>query len=287
MAARWGCAGILFAVSARLRAIARETVEIAERGSYRTGDGVESVREEIAAAVAGTRVYEPDEVLRGLPTRGGDMRIEVTNESSLGAARRLTGATADGWVACLVFGSARNPAGGFLNGAQAQEESIARGSALYACQRAVPEFYAYHRAHPDLTYSDRVIYSPGVPVFRDEDDNLLPAARLVAFLTAAAPNRAAIARSQPEHLKEIPAILRHRAVRVLDVAAQHGHSKLVLGAWGCGVFGNDPTTVATAFAAALEQNRSFDRVTFAVLDRQRGTPTYDAFAEVFGVTTPS
>jgi hypothetical protein len=105
----------------------------------------------------------------------------------------------------------------------------------------------------------------------------------VSFLTAAAPNRAAIARSQPQHLPGLPAMLSRRAARILAVAAAHGHRRLVLGAWGCGVFGNDPATVAAAFATALRASPWFDEVTFAVLDRQTGTPTLAAFANVLGL----
>jgi uncharacterized protein (TIGR02452 family) len=100
-------------------------------------------------------------------------------------------------------------------------------------------FYAYQRRRPELTYSDRVIYSPAVPVFRDDTGVLLPVPYRVSFLTAAAPNRSAITRTQPERLADIPIILRRRATRILDVAAADGHRRLVLGAWGCGVFGND------------------------------------------------
>lgn len=267
-------------MSARLRAIGQETLDILERGTYRTSAGETLLGKEIAAAVAGTRLYEPDEVLRGLPTRGGEMRVEVVNESTLAAAHRLAGDRRDSGIACLVFGSARNPGGGLRTGARGQEEDVARGSALYPCLRAAWDFYAYHRGHPELTYSDRVIYAPRVPVIRAGSDHLLPAPPLVAFLTAAAPNRTAIAREQPALLAGIPNILHRRATRVLDVAAQHGHTTLVLGAWGCGVFGNDPTTVATAFATALQRNRSFDRVVFAVLDGAWNQPTYRAFETV-------
>ena len=248
-------------MSRRLRAIAREAVEIAERGWYHDPQGAE-VRIDVGSAVAGTRLYLPaDEVPAGVPGPGG--RIEVTGESTLAAARRLGGD-----VAALVFASARNAGGGFLNGAQAQEESIARSSALYPCLRAAGEFYAYHRAHTELTYSDRVIYSPGVPVFRDDQGTLLTKPYPVTFLTCAAPNLSALRSNQPELVTEVPAVLRRRAARVLAVAAAHGHRRLVLGAWGCGVFGNDPTTVAEAFATALERY-PMEHVVFAVLGPNR------------------
>ena len=258
-------------MSSRLRAIAHDTVAISERGSYSTDAGEVSIA--VAPAVAGTRLHLPDEVL-SLPAETDGVRIDVTNESTLDAARRLGGD-----VAGLVFASARKPGGGFLNGREAQEESIARASALYPCLRAADDFYDHHRAHDDLTYSDRVIYSPRVPVFRDDDGNLLPEPYEVSFLTAAAPNRSAILRNQPERADDIPLALLRRTIRVLHVAASHGHRRLVLGAWGCGVFGNDPATVAKIFALALRDNRFFDHVVFAVLDGQKGTPTLTAFTE--------
>ncbi|WP_045747000.1 MULTISPECIES: TIGR02452 family protein [Actinoplanes] len=246
-------------MSARLRGIAKETVTIVDRGGY---DGVR-IADEVARAVAGTRLYLPDDTLPEPSVVDGPPAIEVTGESSLAAARRL----GDG-VACLNFASARNPGGGFLNGAQAQEESLARSSALYPCLRAAGDFYAHHRAEPSLLYSDRIIHAPDVPVFRDDRGALLTEAYPVSFLVSAAPNRSALARQQPELLPRVPEVLARRAARVLRVAGAHGHRKLVLGAWGCGVFGNDPAMVADAFAGALSVSPWFERVTFAVMDRR-------------------
>lgn len=267
-------------MSSRLRAIARETVEALDRGAYRTAGGAEvAIADEVAGAVAGTRLYLPDDPLPGPPASAAHLpaTIEVTNESTLAATRRLGGD-----LACLVFASARNPGGGFRNGAQAQEESVARGSGLYACLQAAWDFYAAHRADPDLGYSDRVIYSPAVPVFRDDGGDPLDSPYPVSFLTSAAPNRSAMLRSQPDRVADVPTLLRRRADRVLAVAAAHGHRRLVLGAWGCGVFGNEPTVVAEAFAGALRDRPHFDEVVFAVLDRQRGAPTHAAFARTLG-----
>ncbi|MFF4595146.1 TIGR02452 family protein [Amycolatopsis sp. NPDC001370] len=259
-------------VSSRLRNIATETVEIVERGAY----GGVVIRDLVENARKGTWLYLPDDKLPE-PVKKEAPSIEVTNESSIAAARRLGGD-----VACLVFASARNPGGGFLNGAQAQEEAIARSSALYACLLEAREFYEYHRANTDLRYSDRVIHSPGVPVFRDDHGALLPEATSVSFLTAAAPNLGAIKRNQPEHEASVPAVLERRAERVVEIAASRGHRRLVLGAWGCGVFENDPAVVAGAFRKALDARPHFEHVTFAVLDRRAGEPVYAAFARTFG-----
>lgn len=261
-------------MSTRLRELATQTVEIVERGGYRAPSGawvdLAAARD---AAVAGTRHYLPGDELPAAPS-GATPTITVTNETTLAAGRRL-GQDA----VALVFASARNPGGGFLTGAKAQEEDIARASALHACLITAPEFYAHHRAHADLRYSDRVIYSPGVPVFRDDTNGLLDTAYRLSFITAAAPNLGAILDNQPDRADSVPDAVRARAVRVLRVAAAHGHRRLVLGAWGCGVFRNDPAVVAEAFADALRTVDAFDEVCFAVLDRAPATPTYRAFAD--------
>jgi uncharacterized protein (TIGR02452 family) len=266
------------AVSARLRAIASQTVTIVADGRYRSPAGHEvDLASDITAAVGGTRMYAPGDLV-SLPAPGcAAPAIEVTSETSLQAARRLGGT-----VACLVFASAKNPGGGFRTGAQAQEESIARASALHVCLESVPEFYSFHRQQRDLRYSDRIIYSPAVPVFRDDNGALLEEPYPVCFLTCAAPNMGAILRNQPGDAGTVPDVLAARAGRVLRIAAARGHRTLVLGAWGCGVFGNDPAAVAAAFAGQIARaGRWFDRIVFPVHDRRAGTPAYTAFARTF------
>ncbi|HZM78303.1 MAG TPA: TIGR02452 family protein [Candidatus Limnocylindrales bacterium] len=266
-------------MSARLAEAARQTVAIAESGRYRNSLGDEvSIREAVRAAVAGTRLYLPDTKLGdAIADSDSAPQVEVTDESTLAAARRVGPG-----AACLVFASAKNPGGGFLGGAKAQEESIARSSALYPCLRSAPDFYAFHRAQRDLRYSDRVIYSPDVPVFRDDKLALLDKPYPATFLTAAAPNLGAIMRNAPHLADDVPAVFAQRTRRVLRVAAAHHHRRLVLGAWGCGAFGNDPVLVAGVFAEALREGAAFDLVVFAVRDNLPGTPAYQAFVRRFG-----
>jgi uncharacterized protein (TIGR02452 family) len=266
-------------LNARLRRTAAETVAVVRDGGYLSPGGVwVDIADAIRAAVAGTRLYVPDEPLPAPDHVVAEPTVGVTNETTLAAGRRLGPGTA-----ALVFASARNPGGGFLTGAVAQEEDIARASALHACLAAAPDFYAHHRAERDLRYSDRAIYSPDVPVIRDATGTLLNRPYHLSFITAAAPNLRAILADQPEYAPTVPTVVRARCERVLRVAAAHAHRRLVLGAWGCGVFGNDPATVADAFAVALRRVPHFDRVVFAVLDRTKAQATYRAFVD--GVTT--
>ncbi|MCH0556823.1 TIGR02452 family protein [Streptomyces sp. MUM 16J] len=285
-------------MSARLRGIAAATENIVAAGRYLAPDGREvSIAAAIGAARAGTRMFGPEPVRLPEPSApGADVVltsgtvievtagtvIEVTGESSLEAARRLSGAP----VAALNFASARNPGGGYLNGAQAQEEALCRASALHSCLLGARAFYDHHRAVRDPFYMDRVVHSPAVPVFRDDRGRLLAEPYHVGFLTAAAPNAGVVRRTAPERVAELPGALVRRAERVLQTAALHGYRRLVLGAWGCGVFRNDPAQVADAFRRLLGPGgrfaRSFDQVVFGVLDRTPGAVVRKAFLEAFG-----
>ncbi|GHA87496.1 TIGR02452 family protein [Streptomyces termitum] len=271
-------------MSARLRETARHTEEIVASGAYTAPDGrTVSLAEDLAAALAGTRLYGPEPV-PATPSTGRAGRIEVTGESSLAAARRMTAADPGSPVAVLNFASARNPGGGYLNGAQAQEEALCRSSALYATLLRAPAYYEHHRADRDTFYTDRVIHSPRVPVFRDDRGDLLTTPFTVGFLTSPAPNAGVIHRTAPERAHLIPAALASRAERVLETAVAGGYRRIVLGAWGCGVFRNDPAQVAGAFHALLTGEGRFaghfDEVVFGVLDRGRGTPTLAAFRRI-------
>lgn len=271
------------AVSARLRGIAQRTEQIVAAGAYRAPDGSEvSIAAELRAAREGTRLYGP----RPVPVPADRVtgvratRCEVTGESSLEAARRL-----GGHVAVLNFASARNPGGGYLNGAQAQEEALCRASALYTCLLEARAFYDHHRSHRDPFYTDRVIHSPAVPVFRDDRGGLLAEPYTAGFLTSPAPNAGVVHRTAPDRAVELPRALAARAERVLETAAANGYRRLVLGAWGCGVFRNDPAQVAEAFRALLTPGgrfaQAFERVVFGILDRTRDRAVLGAFEKTF------
>ncbi|MFG2988454.1 TIGR02452 family protein [Streptomyces sp. NPDC048257] len=275
-------------MSSRLREIARENAQILAAGGYRTRSGRQvPLAAALAEAKAGTRIYGPNRVIpdEKIASGGGTTVVEVTGESSTVAARRLATATPTdpdpAPVAVLNFASARNPGGGYVRGAKAQEEALCRASALYETLLEAPEYYEVHRAERSTFYTDRVIHSPGVPVFRDDRGGLLETPFRVGFLTSPAPNAGTIRRQEPERIAEIPGALVRRAGLVLEVAAVHGYRRLVLGAWGCGVFRNDPEQVAEAFRGLLADRfaGAFERVVFGILDRD--PTTREAFARAF------
>lgn len=270
--------------------IAKETVAIMERGYYvtRSGRTVE-IADVLARCLAGTRDLSPEETQRipeTLPpvSNGEAAVLELANETTLVGIARLAAANS-GSVAALNFASAKNPGGGFLNGSEAQEESLARGSCLFASLSKAWTFYDRHRNSASLLYSDAMIYSPECPIIRDDEGELLDEPRFATFITSPAPNAGAMKNNRPAEISQVAATLATRGELVLALAAASGHRNLVLGAWGCGVFRNDPKTVAEVFVALLRSPRwstRFDRVRFSVLDTSPAQSTFRAFESARG-----
>jgi uncharacterized protein (TIGR02452 family) len=266
--------------------IAANTLALIEKGAYEAAGVRHDLTAPVAAAADATRFYDLEDIAAlPRPARANAAGvIEVVAQSTLQAMQDMTGQGM--WLAALNFASARNPGGGFLGGAQAQEESLARSGGLYPCLlRAVP-FYDAHRRERDLCYSHRMVFSPRVPFFKNDAGDLLAAPYVADIVTAAAPNFGAVEANQAADLHRVPHVLRERADRVLALAAHHGHTHLVLGAWGCGVFRNPPGMVAGAFAALLgaggPYHRAFELVRFAIYDRSRSQTVAAAFLEAFG-----
>lgn len=203
----------------------------------------------------------------------------MANETTFRGLAKV--AVRGGHIACLNFASARNPGGGFLGGAQAQEEALARASALYHCLLAAPEYYERNRGNRSAVYLDLVIFSPQVPFFRTDAGDLLKKPVLASVITAPAPNRGAVAENEPGNLPLIETALRRRAEMVLHIAQAHGVERIVLGAWGCGVFRNDAVKVASVFANLIKPPGRFARVfrdvLFSVYDRVEPPLTLRAF----------
>lgn len=257
----------------------QQAVQIIEQGAYRAPSGrLVSIADLIERSVQGAVSYSPDRPLPQAHVGRHETRIEVANETTLAAVRRLL-ASGQHPVA-LNFASATHPGGGFRTGARAQEEYIARSSGLYACLRAHP-MYAFHRARHDFVYTDYVIYAPAVPVFRDDDGTLLETPYTVGMITSPAVNAAALPR---ERHAEIGPAMWLRILKVLAAGVVHGHDSIVLGAWGCGAFGNKGAEIAPLFRQALEENfrGAYSRVIFAVLDWSREQKFIGPFQRAFG-----
>lgn len=251
----------------RASELGHEMVEILRVGHYTNPDGVPvDISAAVERAVRGTVSYPPT---THLPEENsspeGSAVIEVKNETTLHGVRELQARGLN--PAALNFASAESPGGGFLSGARAQEEYLARSSALWACLRENP-MYSFHQERRDPFYSDYVIYSPMVPVLRYDDGLLLGMPYHCSMITSPAVHADAVRRYMPGRVGEISSVMWSRILKVLAVAQQHGHTSLILGAWGCGAFGNDGTEIAGLFKRALGQDfrGAFEHVRFSITD---------------------
>jgi len=257
--------------------LGRTAVEAAAEGQYVCGDGRKVDWRRYVQAACNAKVSIPPSA--PLPSnkciQSPETRIQVSNETTLGASKRLVESGLR--PLALNFANGIHPGGGFLSGAKAQEEVLCRSSALYATI-VNDRMYKEHRrrSRPDST--DWAIYSPDVPVFRTDNGTELEEPWLLSFITCAAPYAPAI--GQPE----AGDLLQKRIHRVLAIAQSYGHSATVLGAWGCGAFANDPHRTAADFREALENDFSgaFSDIVFAITDwspeRKFLGPFRDAFA---------
>lgn len=260
----------------RRKATAEETEEAVREGIYETRDGeVVYISPEVAFSQKHTVTFGPDVLTQMGRSVGSRSPAKIWAEriDTLAAAERMT--RDGGLPVVLNFASAKNPGGGWLRGATGQEESLSRRSALASTLAGNPE---YRDIGESSLYRSWVIYSPMVPVIRDVEEQLIPHPWRCSFLTCPAPNLEG--KLTQKELDQVPRILRQRIDMILRVAVAKGHRRLVLGAWGCGVFKNNPTRVATIFKSALEDYETyFNEVVFAIVGSDE---TFQPFAEVFG-----
>lgn len=241
-----------------------------------------------AEAKRKTVIFYEKAVPKRLSNTQSAAEISIVQDTTFHAARLFTspGKT----VAVLNFASPLHPGGGVQNGAMAQEECLCRSSNLYAClsQPALQnEYYQYHRAQNDVLFSDRLIYSKGVTVFKSDED--LPKLllredwRQVDVITCAMPDLHGGVQFSTDVL--LP-LYKRRIRAVLHAAYTVGAQRIVLGAFGCGAFCNAPELVAEAFRAVLLEDNyaaAFDKVVFAIKPTE-DTHNYTAFQKAFGTS---
>jgi len=262
--------------------LGRSAVEISRQGFYVNPDSHRvNIQPSVQAACAGKRSIRPEDDLPEFgPAAFTTTRVQVSNETTFGVSRRLI---SNGlYPVALNFANGISAGGGFLSGARAQEEVLCRSSALFLTLVDDP-MYEAHRMRPEPDSTAWSIYSPKVPVFRADDGAELSEPWLLSFITCAAPYAPDI--GQPESGD----LLQTRIHRVLAIARAFAHSSLVLGAWGCGAFGNDPVRTARDFRTALETEfaGAFSDVVFAIADWSPERKFLGPFRDVFATDDDS
>lgn len=189
-------------------------------------------------------------------------------------------------VLVLNFANPLQPGGSVRHGTRSQEADLCRRSTLLASLES-PEaepFYAAHRANGSPLASDAILLSPSVEIILDANGGRLADTLVVSVLSCAAPRLSAGNRPQADALEKL---LYDRIMGMLHVAAAYHYHYLVLGAWGCGAFGNDAGQIARLFFQALRDFRRgtyshiayFRKVVFAVQDHTASQYNFHCFEQ--------
>ncbi len=258
------------------KGMAKDTLEILARKYYINENNEKiNIENELEICRSETILYSSEKLAElaeaRLPEVAFETKFETWNCSSLKAILQLAEEENPEKLMCLNFASAKNPGGGFINGAEAQEESLARTSGLYESLLQAPYYYEAHRAMESCFYTDMMIYSPKVPVFRKDKGELLTKPVVCNFITSPAVNAGVVRKQEPERQNEIADAMDVRIDKMLSLAFHRENEVLILGAWGCGVFKNDPKEIAGLFKKHLQgkYKNKFKRVVFAVMTKKK------------------
>jgi len=255
-------------------------------GKYDSEDaGPVRFHRELTNAMELTRVYGPGESLGNWKSvkKCGFTDIQVYNEPAIVGAWKLHFDDEDDRVVALNSGSALRPGGTSRSGVFSQESGFISSTALVACQLKRRTYYALQRKSGPPFYSDALMHSPNVPVFRWAEDGVLREwPWMLGIITAAAPDMNAIKMAGQRNQCVAYQTMSHRIERILELARAQGYKSIGLNAFGCYTCGYDPNVVAEIFYDHLTSNKfhnAFRRVRFSILDSQGDN--FDAFYKTF------
>lgn len=258
-------------------------------------NGTPSIYKAIDESIAHQQYYFGDAEFPSESRFDEPCTVSVTKFRTVDAARNALKSDPCSKVAVHNFASATRPGGGVTTGSSAQEECICRVSGLYRClttQEAMDKFYEPHKASLGPLHNDDIIYTPNVPVIKTDDYDFLVDPVYIDIITCAAPNlrdtnnercnteNSVITNISDDELYNIHV---SRAKQILNVAVKNKVDVIILGAFGCGSFRNNPYIVAKAYNDVVPLYlKMFKRIEFAVFCH-KGKPTdnYDAFKSFF------
>lgn len=251
----------------------------------------------VAYSKAHTDVYHEDEYPVFDNSKIRDTLVDVTQERTFEAATKLSWKNPNSRIAVLNFANAFQPGGGVTSGSSAQEESLCRCSTLYPLlyrRSLAPLFYGYHKKLNRAEATDSVIYTEDVVICKTDTDmpERLPSDSWIKVdvITAAAPD---LRHKSNIHVQltgngtvmtdaQLYACHLKRAIHIMTVAAAKHVDILVLGAFGCGAFENNPEVVAKAYYDAIEIfPKMFKKIVFAIYSSNSAGVNYLAFEKQF------
>lgn len=264
---------------------AKQTLQYFEEGGYELGGVSVDLSKLHQHTLEETTLYTPemtDQISLADKTRCPGAVYHLSSLPVVSAFATLH-ASSQNSIGILNFASAKNPGGGFLNGALAQEESLALCSNMYLAQLTKREYYDANRACNTMLYTDHMIYSRDVVFIREDAETLWETPLMASVLTAPAVNMGQYLLKGNTDVAYAEKVMKDRMRKVLRVFAAQNNEVLVLGAYGCGVFRNDPEVVARMFVELLKEEgyeQYFKEILFAVYDSSKKKGVFHAFQRI-------
>ena len=191
-----------------------------------------SLKDKTVESCRTNKIYK-EEFVSNVPRRNEYSDIIVESGTTFAAARKYLHI---GKTAVLNFANPENPGGGVQYGAMAQEECLCRSSNLYPClcdKNVFKDYYEYHRNLKNTFYSDRLIYTKNITVFKDDNDipQILPEHMwfTVDVITCAAPY---IAKRKYTNSSALLLLFKSRIKNIFEAARDNKADVIVLGAFG-------------------------------------------------------
>ncbi len=246
----------------------------AKRAKSHTTDMDARFADEIAASVRATIIYSGDMANKKIHRSDEDMWVDTERilsiKNPVQTMHRVTMCdtvealfkSAFSKVVLLNFASFTEPGGMFYDGSYAQEEALCHMSTLYNVLREFrSSYYTINAKNKNKgIYTNRALYTPNVRFFDGEGHS-----KFADVITCAAPNRSPALRYGSFTDEENNAAMESR-IEFLKIVATDANpciSEIILGAWGCGVFKQDPEIVANLFDKYFDET-TFERVTYAI-----------------------
>lgn len=193
------------------------------------------------------------------PLKGQTISLVKTDTVSL--LQTLKG---KGKTCVLNMASYKRPGGGVLKGSVAQEECLYRSSNL-PINEDVIKYYPLA--------NDEALYVKDVTFFKDYHYNLMEPI-VCDVITIAALNL------NEDAQKYDAEIMRNKIRLMLSLAAKNECDNIILGAWGSGVFKNDPVNVAIMFKEQIK-HFSIPNIYFAIInDSNSVSDNYNVYKDV-------
>lgn len=276
-----------------LKEASLDTLKCIQQRYYQNKNISYPLEHNLLLSVQNTKLYQdPSFIILNTQNRKYKPNYNVFDMTTIACAYNMVQNLKLKNVCILNFASAIKAGGGWLNGRIAQEEDIMRKTTLFPSIASQNDFYQTHSKNNPF-YSNNIIYSPYIDIFKNDYLEYV-SPETISVITSPAINLTELKQgplwnnlqvyNAVNNCNVIEIVMKERIKKILEVAIDNGQTNLVLGAFGCGVFGHNPIDVSEYFYYVLKQlhyEEYFENIYFAVYDKTPQKQTFNIFLNKF------